>query len=111
MAFDERESLATPPYMRTYLASLVTSTVALALVACSADATGPASSDSAESNLVASKNVTLPKGDPCREALGSLALGFAEGAVGSDYLDGVKVTLESEDEYRHYAVAVDGKSF
>jgi hypothetical protein len=87
--------------------------LALSLVACSgAGGASAVSGDNSEENLtVSSLKVTLPKGDICRPVLGSLAAGLAEGAVGIDNTQGVRVAATGEDEFRHYAFLVNGKPF
>lgn len=81
----------------------------VALAACSS---GTRAEDSAPSqDALSAANIELPSGDPCRDVLGSLALGLAEGSVGRDNTNAVRVTVVGQDEWLHYEVLVDGKTF
>ncbi len=79
------------------------------LAGCAAE-TAPTSEPVGESaDAIAASKVKLPSGDPCRDVLGPLSLGLADGARGLAYTSGITVSLTSAADTRFYTVSIAGE--
>lgn len=89
------------------LLSTVSLTVVLGTGCAAAIEAAPESEEGqTDTQALAASKVRLPAGDPCRDVLGPLALGLADGAVGLAYTKGIAVSLTSETETRTYTVEI-----